>query len=433
MSDPRRTRLALESLEVREVPAVVTVTGVGDTIARDGAVTLREAITAANTRKPSGDAQLTGTGPVVIKFNIPGSGAHVIKPKSALPALAGGVTLDATTEPGYKGTPLIRLDGTQAGPKSDGLVLNGNNNVVRGLAIGGFRASGVYIPSDGNTVAGCWIGVDSTGYRAAKNGMAGVYVMGGRNTLGGTAVADRLVVSGNGGSGVELTGNKAVGNKLLGSYVGTDVTGFASVANGTGVVIRDKARDNQIGGTAAGSRNVICGNVNDQLRISGAGTTGNVVEGNHLGIDATGQSAAQEGGDAVRIEKGATKNRIGGTTLKAGNLIGGMGLWPSKGGTAGAGVSLNDKGTAGNAILGNWVGMTSKGTAPLTDRGGGIVVRGGASGNTIGGSGNARNVIADRTNAPNLSGTNNLLPANWQFDTVRYIGRPDRLGGTYRA
>ena len=46
---PRTRRLGVEPLEVRAVPATIVVTGTGDTIANDGFVTLREALTAANT------------------------------------------------------------------------------------------------------------------------------------------------------------------------------------------------------------------------------------------------------------------------------------------------------------------------------------------------------------------------------------------------
>ncbi|MBX9628797.1 MAG: hypothetical protein K2X82_33695 [Gemmataceae bacterium] len=432
MPDPRRTRLAVEPLEDRAVPAVITVTGTGDTVARDRVVTLREAITAANTRRAVGDVPAPGAGPVVIRFAIPGSGAHTISPKSPLPPLRGKITLDATTEPGYAGTPLVRLDGSAAGAKADGLVLLGGGNVVRGLSVQRFKGNGIVVGSDGNTVAGSWVGLDATGYRKAGNGGAGVLVTGAGNTVGGTRPADKMVVGGNTGAGIDISGERADRNRVAGSFVGTDATGFASVPNGSGLVIRGGADDNRVGGTDRAARNVLTGNTADQLRISGSGTTGNVVEGNHIGIDATGEAASQQGGDAVRVEAGATRNRVGGDVLGAGNLIGGMGLWPAKGRPPGAGVVLDGRGTAGNTVQGNWVGLTARGLAPVTDRGGGIVIRG-ATGNTVGGSGRAKNVVGDGGNSAGLAKSNNILPANWYFDTIRYIGRPDRLGGSFRA
>lgn len=432
MSDPRRTRLAVEPLEDRAVPAVITVTGTGDTVARDGVVTLREAITAANYRQAVGDVPNPGWGPAVIRFSIPGAGAHTISPRSALPALRGNVTIDGTSEPGYAGTPLIRLDGWAAG-WADGLSLTGYGNAVRGLSVMRFRGNGISVSGDANTVAGCWVGLDTTGYRTAGNGGAGVMVTGSRNAIGGTRATDKMVISGNAGAGIDVNGTRAVRNLITGCTVGLDRTGFAAVPNASGVVIRGGADDTIVGGTDRTARNVICGNVTDQVRISGWGTNGNVVQGNFIGIGASGESAAQQGGDAVRVEGGARYNRIGGTVMGAGNLIGGMGLWPSRGRTGGVGVCLTDAGTTSNVVQGNWVGMNARGVAPIADRAGGIVVRSGATGNTVGGYGTARNVVGDGGNSPGLAATNTLYPANWYFDTIRFLGHPERHGGAFRA
>src|SRR5262249_10267549 len=64
-----------------------------------GGGSLRQAILDAN----------TNAGPDTIDFNIPGSGPFVITPLTLLPPLAGGTTLDGTTQPGYAGTPLIEV------------------------------------------------------------------------------------------------------------------------------------------------------------------------------------------------------------------------------------------------------------------------------------------------------------------------------------
>src|SRR5262249_28312031 len=70
----------------------------------------------------------------VIRFQIPGGGAQTINPRSVLTTVSAGVTIDATTEGGYSGTPLIRLDGASAGSGVAGLYLSGNNT-VKGLAV----------------------------------------------------------------------------------------------------------------------------------------------------------------------------------------------------------------------------------------------------------------------------------------------------------
>src|SRR5438552_1325067 len=99
-------RPILEFLEDRTVPTVITVTGTGDTIAVDGVVTLREALTAANRNAISGDAPAGQAGPGIvdlIKFSIPGTGVHTITPASALPTITDAVVIDGYTQD--SGTP----------------------------------------------------------------------------------------------------------------------------------------------------------------------------------------------------------------------------------------------------------------------------------------------------------------------------------------
>jgi len=75
-----RTRLHVELLEDRCVPAVITVTGLGDGVTTDDdQLTLREAILAANTDMPVGDAPAGDAGLDTIQFQ---------------PGLSGVITLD---------------------------------------------------------------------------------------------------------------------------------------------------------------------------------------------------------------------------------------------------------------------------------------------------------------------------------------------------
>ena len=431
MADPRRTRLAFEPLESRTVPTVITVTSTGDGVTRNGVVTLREAIEAADSHKAVGDVPAPAAGPVTIRFNIPGSGTHVIKPLSALPVLAGDVTIDGTSQHGYDGTPLIEIDGASAGAQSNGFVLLGGKNTVRGLDITQFKLNGIVVASADNTIAGDWIGLNPSGFQAAGNGAEGIVVVGADNLIGGTTAGARVVISGNRLAGIDLTTSKAYGNDVVGDYIGTDATGFASIPNGTGLLIGAGSHSNQIGGTTDAARNVICGNIDDQIEITGKGTSSNVVTDNYIGVDSSGESAAQEGGDGVQITDGATDNRIGGTTLDTGNLIAGIGLW-TFGKAAGAGVELDGSTTSGNLIEGNWIGIDSRGLAPLSDIGGGIRING-AGRNTVGGSGLAENVIADAANSSGLTSSNHVMPKNWDLDSIQYYGHPNLLGGTFRA
>ena len=160
-------------------------------------------------------------GPATITFAIPGPGVHTIIPTTALPALPAGILIDGTTQPGYAGTPLIELSGQSAGA-ADGLTINVSGTTVRGLAIDGF-ASGAGILIDGpgasgNLIEGNLIGTDLAGTTTLFDGV-GVRIAHGAhdNTVGGTDPALGNTIAGDAGSGVVVTGDGSVRNRILGN------------------------------------------------------------------------------------------------------------------------------------------------------------------------------------------------------------------------
>src|SRR5216684_1061562 len=82
--------------------ATITVTGTGDTIAVDGVVTLREAITSIN-NAANLNADVVAVGAYgtsdTINFNISGAGVHTIALTAVLPAIVKPVTIDGYTQP----------------------------------------------------------------------------------------------------------------------------------------------------------------------------------------------------------------------------------------------------------------------------------------------------------------------------------------------
>ena len=160
------------------------------------------------------------------------------------------------------------------------------------------------------------------------------------NTIGGTTAGARNVISGNNQSGVRIDGNGATGNLVQGNFIGTDVTGMISLGNTrVGVVVTGGASNTSIGGTAAGSGNLISSNGTNGVAIT-VDAFGNSVEGNLIGVDATGIGALGNGLRGVAIS--ASSNTVGGTDLGAANTIafsGGDGVWVESG--------------TGNAILSN--------------------------------------------------------------------------------
>ena len=165
--------------------------------------------------------------PDQIRFNIAGAGLHTINLLSALPAITDAVVLDATTQPGFAGAPIIELNGAAAGAGADGLTLLGGNSTVRGLVINRFGGSGIHVGgTGGNLIQGNYVGLDATGNADLGNAQYGIWVTSDSNVIGGTTAGDRNVISGNNIDGIHIDG--ASGNLVQGNYVGTNATGYRS-------------------------------------------------------------------------------------------------------------------------------------------------------------------------------------------------------------
>ena len=291
------------------------------------------------------------------------------------------------------------LTGTQALPNSiDGVVLlAASNNLVGGETpgtgnlISGNGRIGVNINEEcsGNRVEGNTIGTDATGAAAVGNGGFGVLIgFGAQNNLvGGKTTAARNLISGNGTSGVFIKDTDTTGNAVTGNFIGTDASGAIALGNAeAGVLIAFGAQDNTIGGSTAGAGNLISGNGDSGVWVQDAGTTGNRVLGNLIGVDVTGAGALSNGNDGITIISGAGGNFIGGGAPGAGNIISG---------NVDRGITIQGLGSDGNQVLGNTIGADVMGTRALGNLGDGIVIMAGASNNVVGGdTPGARNLIS---------------------------------------
>ncbi len=290
----------------------------------DGKISLREAIIAANNTANAG-------GPDLIQFNISGIGPHTINvmdpdgagPFAGLPTIVDPVIIDATTQPGFSGTPIIQLNGTNAGPGADGFSITAGGSTIRGFVINRFRGDGIDISGGGgNTIVGNWIGTNAAGTNASANSGVGIRLASGNNTVGGTSSGDRNVISGNSSAGVLIA---SAGNVVQGNRIGTDKDGNAAIANSqSGVLVT--ASGNTIGGTAVGAGNLVSGNAWSGVEFNGPGATGNVVLGNTMGLNAAGDTAIANGLSGVLLTGGAGGNTIGGTVAGAAQRLSGNGF-----------------------------------------------------------------------------------------------------------
>jgi CSLREA domain-containing protein len=376
--------LSLAALTVRVAPAeaatftVNTADDVDDGACTASHCSLREAILAAN--------RLSDTD--TITFNIPGPAPHTIHVVTPFRPLFFPVIIDATTQPGYAGTPIVELDGTLTGARQTGLGFLGGSSTVRGLVINRFKGVGIVLHDRGNyRIEDNYIGTDLTGTVALGNGEGGIFVIGrtGAQYNGGNTIA-RNVISGNGfvgpgTNGIVLSNER---NIVQGNYIGTDASGTAALGNARwGIrMVGGETKDNIIGGTAPGQGNVISANGGDGIVIHGAPPTeltGNVIQGNYIGTNASGTAAL--GNRETGIENCGNSTTIGGTAPGARNVISGNG-WQ--------GIYLGCR-SAGSVVHGNLIGTAADGTTAL--------------GNGLAAPGNSNSGIETYAGATTIGGT----------------------------
>jgi hypothetical protein len=175
-----------------------------------------------------------GPGPHSIAFNIDGAGPHTIRVLSPLPTIVHPVALDGDTQPGASARPRIELDGSQAGPQASGIEIAAGYSTVRGLVINRFSQAGLRLTGQGsNVVTGCFLGADLAGNLALGNG-TGLLIDDGSslNTIGGLLPKELNLISGNRDGGIALVGSNVVGNVLQGNVIGLNFTGDAPLPNG---------------------------------------------------------------------------------------------------------------------------------------------------------------------------------------------------------
>ena len=240
---------------------------------------------------------------------------------------------------------------------------NRDEGTVMGIGIGG----GNY-----NRIAGNYVGTDASGAVAIPNTWSAVFIADGahHNVIGGASEAERNLLSGNGGHGIEIRDNGTEYNIVSGNYIGPDITGMETIDNPNPIVhdwpdcpeiyIWNGASHNVIGGTSPAERNVIAGSPGEGILISGNGTSNNTVSGNLIGTDASGAAPLSNAEEGIQIRDGARCNLIGGSTTSEGNIIAYNDVY---------GVYVHGTSTLSNTISHNSIHSNADKGIELTDGG----------------------------------------------------------------
>jgi len=342
-----------------------------------GAGSLRQAILDANAN-PGSD---------LITFDIR-SGLKTIMLASKLPDISDPVVIDGTTQPGFAGPPLIEINATNIGFNTV-LSISAGNTTIRSVVINNFQDGAILITNgEGNHVEGCYIGTDATGSATTNSRGNAIGIGTSNNIIGGTTANARNVIhSFTNGISIFNSGN---GNQILGNYIGLNAAGNASLPSFQGIFVGTS--NNVIGGTTPGARNVIVSEGQGCIVIQPGGfftTSGNVVQGNYIGTDVTGNVALGLADHGIVIFNSSNNNLIGGTTPGAGNVIAGAGF-----GLRIDGFSASDGPPSGNIVQGNFIGVGADGSTPVPNRVQGVRISS-AVNTTVGGvAPGAGNVIA---------------------------------------
>jgi autotransporter-associated beta strand protein len=346
------------------------------------------------------------------------------------------------------------------GNHHEGIYVDSSLNTISNNTIAANAFSGIALVDPGavgnfgNIVASNDVGVVVSGNTTTSmgNSREGIYITSVNNTLHDN------VISGNGISGISLSGSMAHGNNIYANRIGTDASSTVAIPNPVGVWLNTGAHDNTIGSpgnfisgnagdgvfidfnggispnniisgnyiglTQSGatiysipnarvgvdvkspsntiSANVISANGGDGVDLDGIYSYSNVVRGNYIGTDPTGNAARGNYGIGVVIADGAYFNTIGGSTTGAGNVV-------SANGNIGI-ADVNIITNYGNTIQGNTVGLGVDGTTPLGNAREGIFIN--ADNDTIGGS---------------IPGQGNLVSSNG-YDGIRFTISDGSIG-----
>ena len=120
------------------------------------------------------------TGLDTIVFSI-GSGVQTIMLSTDLPRITDPAIIDATTQPGYTGNPIIELT---SGLRRFGFVIDAGNTTIRGFVINNLGNAGIAMYNNGgNRIENNFIGTNITGTAARTNSGEGILIASSSNNI----------------------------------------------------------------------------------------------------------------------------------------------------------------------------------------------------------------------------------------------------------
>lgn len=290
----------------------------------------------------------------------------------------------------------------------------------------GVRISGSN--TDSNVVFDNRIGIQ--GNAAAANEKNGVAIDSGaqNNVIGGAPQMNFFysnTISGNLENGILITGSGTNNNMIKANAIGTNSNGDMAVPNqNNGVLIENGANLTMVGET--NFLNLISGNIENGVMITGNGTNNNQVKFNYIGTDDQGNQPIGNGQNGVDIEAGAMFNVIGENLVgNSFNIISGNGE---------NGVVITGSGTDNNSVGQNFIGTNTFGTAAVPNRMNGIFIQDKAKTNKIGvgiGESKFANTISGNVENGVLIAGNGTDSNEIRYNTIGSAALPNQQNGVF--
>jgi len=300
-----------------------------------GANSLRDAIIHANANPGA-----------TIAFAIPGVGVQTITLAAALPNIAADVVIDATTQPGYSGAPLIIIDGNKS--VTDITVNSGVNARLRGLSITHGQGSiGGGVLNNGTLTLDLSSVTNNSAVSGPDSG-GGIYNTGALTVIGSTINGN----SAGSGAGIFSTGTLTL--------TASTVNGNTASGLGGGLLITGTQSQTIVNSTITGNTAASGGGIDNQGALA---ITNSTISANHASVTDGGGIKAESRGVGVTVTNTIIADNscitptddVSGTFISGGhNLIGFTG------------ISIGF-----DAALGDLLNPPSSGVSPtLTDNGG---------------------------------------------------------------
>jgi CSLREA domain-containing protein len=166
--------------------------------------------------------------------------------------------------------------------------------------IAGNSGMGLLLIGDDYVVRGNYIGTDRTGNVEIGNGSVGLYLENSDDSqIGGAGKDEGNVIAGSDLRGIDLM--DVTSTTVFGNHIGVGADGITPMGNGTdGVLVSLESFGNDVGGGLPGQGNIIANNGEDGVRVNGADAVENTVRGNAI-FDNTGDAIDNVAGGNTQL------------------------------------------------------------------------------------------------------------------------------------